>query len=382
MREILELGLKNILRQKIRTLLTIIGIMIGIAAIVALGSISEGLSKEVSEALEQASGQIFVYEESNTALFLAMASSKLSEETVEEIENIDGIKDSIPYVMDFGYIDQDRNFGQPDLFITGVDPEDEPLFVTENAVLEDGDRLEAGDGFTATIGHDLADVLDLEVGDTVELKEENFVVKGVYKKFGDDGLDSGAIIPIDVAFELLDTEEYSGVVIYPEDIDDVEDLAENIEESVEDVTALSTEEFATQISSVLDQIQIFTFGVAGISAVVGGLGVMNTMIMSVMERKREIGVLKAVGATNGYVLRLILIESSLLSLIGGLIGLLIGWLASLGLTLATNGALTGYVSFGLATRSLAFAIVLGVIGGYYPSKKASELSPVEALRYE
>jgi putative ABC transport system permease protein len=136
------------------------------------------------------------------------------------------------------------------------------------------------------------------------------------------------------------------------------------------------------MNTIIDQIQIFTIGVGAISAVVGGLGVMNTMIMSVMERKREIGVLKAIGATNSYILKMIIIESAILSSIGGLLGLLIGSLASVSLTVVTNGSLKGYVSFWLASRAYLFALALGIVGGYYPSKQASNLSPVEAVTYE
>jgi putative ABC transport system permease protein len=378
----IDLGLKNIFRQKTRTVLTVIGIVIGIAAIVTLGSISEGLRRDISQNLEQASGQIIVYEDSGSGVFIAMTTSRLSETTVEEISNVDGVKDYVPYVMDVGYLNDGQAFGQPSIYITGVDPEKEILLVTENAELDEGEMLEPGDGYVANIGINLADALNVDVGDSIDLKDESFVVKGIFKKFGDPGLDSGAIIPVDVAFDLFDREDYSVVTVYPEDINDVEDVANDIEQTVDGVTATTTEEFATQISGILDQIELFTIGVAAISAVVGGLGVMNTMIMSVMERKREIGVMKAIGATNGYVLRLILMESAFLSSIGGLIGLFVGFLGSLAMTAATNGSINGYVSFNLASRAFLFALLLGVVGGYYPSKKAAELSPVEALMYE
>ncbi|NCN39124.1 MAG: FtsX-like permease family protein, partial [Candidatus Aenigmarchaeota archaeon] len=130
------------------------------------------------------------------------------------------------------------------------------------------------------------------------------------------------------------------------------------------------------------QIGFFTIGIAGISAVVGGLGVMNTMIMSVMERRREIGVLKAIGATNSYVIRMILIESTIISLIGGLLGLGVGYLGSKAIGAFSGGQAQGIVTSNLALNSMLFALFLGVVGGLYPARKASQLSPVEALRYE
>jgi len=106
------------------------------------------------------------------------------------------------------------------------------------------------------------------------------------------------------------------------------------------------------------------------------------MIMSVMERKREIGVLKAIGATNDYIIKLILIESALISFIGGLLGLGIGFFASKGLGFVTQGQAEGIVTPRLAIYSMLFALFLGIIGGLYPAKRASKLSPVEALKYE
>jgi putative ABC transport system permease protein len=377
-----ELALKNIFRQKTRTALTVVGVLIGIAAIVALGSISEGLRVEISRSLEQASGLITVIEESNGGLFLSMSNSELSQETVDEIMNIDGIRDSTPVIYRVGYIEEDASFGQPTLFESGVNPEDIELFTTEGVVLEEGELLEEGDVDYAMLGWTLSENLDLEVGDTITIEERDFTVKGIYEEFGDPGLDSGVIIPIEIAKDLFETDTYSAVIVYPEDIDEVEDLANSIEDSVEGVTAFTTAEFAQQIDRIVDQIGFFTIGIAAISAIVGGLGVMNTMIMSVMERRREIGVLKAIGATNSYVLKMILIESSLISLMGGLVGLGIGFLASQALGILTQGQANGIVTPRLAVYSLTFALFLGVIGGLYPARRASKLSPVEALRYE
>ncbi len=378
----LELALKNITRQKTRTALTVIGIIIGIAAIVALGSISEGLRVQITKSLEQASGLITVIEESKGGLFLSMGASELSQETVDEVMSFDGIKDATAILYKIGYLDETTGFGQPTLFESGVAPEDIELFTTEGVVLLDGEILEEGDTDYAMIGEHISEKLGLEVGDTITIEERDFTVKGIYEEFGDSGIDDGVIIPIDIAQELFDTDTYSAVVVYPEDIEEVEELAKDIEDSIEGVSAFTTAEFAKQIGQIVDQIGFFTIGIAGISAIVGGLGVMNTMIMSVMERRREIGVLKAIGATNDYIIKMILIESALISLIGGLIGLGVGYVGSKGLGFISGGQAEGIVTPRLAMYSMLFALFLGIVGGLYPARKASKLSPVEALRYE
>ncbi len=377
------MALRNVFRQKARTALTVLGVMIGIAAIVALGSLSEGLRVQITKNLEQASGIITVTEESDQGLFVGMTTSELTQETVDEIGQIDGIREYTPVVYEVGYLDEDSvGFGQPTLFEAGVRPEDIELYTTEAAVLDEGEILDEGDTDYAMMGYTISQELDLEVGDLVTVEERDFIIKGIYEEFGYPGLDSGIIIPLEIALDLFERDTYSAVVVYPEDLDEVEALANDIEDTVEGVSAFTTAEFAKQIQNIVDQIGFFTIGIAAISAIVGGLGVMNTMIMSVMERRREIGVLKAIGATNSYVLRMILIESAIISLIGGLLGLGIGYLGSNALKYLTGGQAEGIVTLRLIIYSMAFALFLGIVGGLYPANRASKLSPVEALRYE
>jgi len=380
--KMLEMALRNVFRQKTRTALTVVGIMIGIAAIVALGSISEGLRVQIAKSLEQSSGLITVIEKSDSGLFMSLSSSELSQETVDEVMAVSGIKDATPVVYKVGYLEGDSGFGEPSLFEIGVDPEKIDLYTTEGARLAEGETLDDGDTEYVMAGSKITEKLDLKVGDTVAVEEKEFIVKGIYEEFGNSGLDSGIIMPLDIAKELFETDKYSSIIIYPEDINSVEDLAKDIEDTVDGVSAITTAQFAKQIGQIVDQIGFFTIGIAGISAVVGGLGVMNTMIMSVMERRREIGVLKAIGATNSYVIRMILIESTIISLIGGLLGLGVGYLGSKAIGAFSGGQAQGIVTSNLALNSMLFALFLGVVGGLYPARKASQLSPVEALRYE
>jgi len=380
--KMLEMALRNVFRQKTRTALTVVGIMIGIAAIVALGSISEGLRVQIAKSLEQSSGLITVIEKSDSGLFMSLSSSELSQETVDEVMAVSGIKDATPVVYKVGYLEGDSGFGEPSLFEIGVDPEKIDLYTTEGARLAEGETLDDGDTEYVMAGSKITEKLDLKVGDTVAVEEKEFIVKGIYEEFGNSGLDSGIIMPLDIAKELFETDKYSSIIIYPDDINNVEDLAKDIEDTVDGVSAITTAQFAKQIGQIVDQIGFFTIGIAGISAVVGGLGVMNTMIMSVMERRREIGVLKAIGATNSYVIRMILIESTIISLIGGLLGLGVGYLGSKAIGAFSGGQAQGIVTSNLALNSMLFALFLGVVGGLYPARKASQLSPVEALRYE
>ncbi|MEM4267091.1 MAG: ABC transporter permease, partial [Candidatus Nanoarchaeia archaeon] len=195
-------------------------------------------------------------------------------------------------------------------------------------------------------------------------------------------IDTGIIVPLDDLKNILNRETYQVIYVVPDDVKDTENIASQIEDSSDRFDAMTSTDIARQASQIVDQIRFFTFGIGAVAAFVGGLGVMNTMIMAVMERRKEIGVMKAIGATNSMVLRQILTESALISLIGGIGGVVLGVVASAVLFSTSFGQISPVVTPGLALTGIGFALFLGVIGGLYPARKASQLDPVEALRYE
>jgi putative ABC transport system permease protein len=381
MQEFIDMAIKNIWRQKTRSALTIVGIMIGIAAIVALGSISEGLRILIEKNLQQASGMITVLQKSDGSLFTAIARSRISEAQLEEISKVSGVKDATGIIMRGAYLEGGGGFSEPDLFFTGIDPSKIDMFISSN-IRYDGELLEPSDTFEVVLGRTLADKLGVDIGDTVSYRGYEFQVKGILEKTGDTSTDKGFVVNIQTAREILDVEDYTMVIVLPEDLDEVGDVAKAIEDSVDGVSAITTEQFAKQISNIVDQISFFTVGIAAISAIVGGLGVMNTMIMSVMERRKEIGILKAIGATRSFIIKQIIIESALLSLIGGLLGLLLGQIGSWSIGYFSQGLAFAQTTPGLMINALLFSLSLGVVGGLYPANMASNLDPIEALRYE
>ncbi len=381
MQELIEIAIKNIWRQKTRSALTIIGIMIGIAAIVALGSISEGLKVLIEKNLQQASGMITVLQKSDGSLFAAIARSRITETQLEEISKVSGVKDVTGIIMKGVYLEGKGGFSEPDMFFIGVDPSKIDMFVSSNIRYE-GELLEPTDTFEVVLGESLADKLGVDLGDTVTYRGYEFQVKGIMEKVSDATTDKGFIVNIQTAKEILNVEDYTMVIVLPEDLDKVGDVARAIEDSIDGVSAITTEEFAKQISNIIDQISFFTISIAAISAIVGGLGVMNTMIMSVMERRKEIGILKAIGATNSFIMKQIIIESALLSLIGGLLGLLMGKIGSLCIGYFSQGLAIAQTTPKLMFNALLFSLFLGIIGGLYPAMMAARLDPIEALRYE
>ena len=154
----------------------------------------------------------------------------------------------------------------------------------------------------------------------------------------------------------------------------------------ENFQVLSASQIAEQINSVLGIIQVVLIGIAAISLVVGGIGIMNSMYTSVLERTKEIGIMKSIGARNSDILMLFLLESGFIGLIGGVFGVLLG--SGIGILVGKAAASAGYgilkikISFGLIMFGLAFAIIIGMISGALPARQASKLKPVDALRYE
>lgn len=376
----LDIAFRNTRRQKTRSFLTILGIVIGIAAIVALGAISEGLNYMVAKQMESIAGKIIIYEK-GSSMMTGYTGSDITQEDVDELADMDGIKDVIPmifYMLDSGGGFQ---FSQPYMAI-GLDPDKQDYFRGEKVGIEDGRELEEGDSGVTMVGKKFAEGYNLEVGDYVTINEEEFYVVGIVEQTDNGDIDNSAMIPLQELKDLIGSETYPFLLAIPEDIDKAEDIAEDIKDQFEDFDVITEKELARTVAELMSNIQIFTFGIGGIAAFVGGLGVMNTMIMAVLERRREIGVFKAIGATDRMILRQFLTESALLSVIGGLLGIALGCLAAVAMGILSGFAATPVITPGLLAGSFTFALALGLFGGLYPSIKAASLDPVEALRYE
>jgi len=376
----LDLALKNISKQRTRTLLTVIGIVIGITAIVALGSFAEGINAMVNKELGAIAGKIIVTQKDSGGAMTAYAGSDITQEQLDNIKSIPGVDDAVPMVW---YMPRGAGLGQgmPSWFAIGIDISKLDVMLGKNIVIEDGSRFEPGEHDVAIVGTTVAENLNVKVGDFFTVKDRDFLVTGVVEKTDIQDVDSGVIVPIEDLQSLIGKENsYQMVYVIPEDPQLSESVADEINSQDDTLSAMSSKDLARQVSEIIDTVRIFTFGVGAVAAFVGGLGVMNTMIMAVIERKRELGVMKAIGATRRLLLVQILTESSAISLIGGLVGLFLGWLVSFGFGFFTGGMINGVVTPGLALGSLAFALALGVFGGLYPAWKAAGLDPVDALR--
>ena len=236
---------------------------------------------------------------------------------------------------------------------------------------------------------------EIHVGDTLYISDIKFEVVGTAARIGNRQDDTQVYIPVDTAKELFKDPGYALIYAFTKKGFETSAVAEfvkdrmrrdrGLKEGLEDFTVSTAEQLMQVVGDVLLIVQTIVIGIAAISLVVGGIGIMNTMYTSVLERTREIGIMKAIGARNGDIATIFLLESGLLGIIGGVIGIAIGVAVGTGIEYVAqqnNIAFTASFSPILIAGALLFSFIVGALSGLLPAMKASSLKPIEALRYE
>lgn len=395
----LDIALKNVFRQKVRSSLTTLGIAMGIGLILTLGAIGEGLNQQIQQSFGDMAAVVDVrYRGTDDGI---------TDDMIEDIRDIEGVK-SVAAIGEYritrgrggwgfgGHMSFMRGGGgSSNIIFTAINPEDQDYLIGEKIVAEEGRKLDTSDNgqYVVLLGATTAENQYLNIGDEIEYQRtiENddgedetesfyFEVVGILEFAGESDVDGAAFVPLNTMQELEDDEEITQLKVRLENIENVENITSDINAINDDIFAMSPLEMVRRLEDTLGTITMAVFGIGAVSIIVGGIGIMNTMIMSVMERRREIGVMKAIGATTGNILRQVLQESAVLSLIGGFVGLLLGYGA---LTLVnTYTSFVTVLSPTLIGIGLGFSLVLGMGAGLYPAWSASQLDPIEVLRYE
>jgi len=401
----LNLAIKNIKERKSRVSLTFLGIAIGIMAIVALMGIGEGMQQAVTGELSSLTDTIIVTTGSISASpagggFMGNGDIYFTDRDIEDISRISGIKDMSPVL--FGSALMRYNGETVSVSLLGLDPESMAnIFGIEFLGLESGSFMQEGEQSRVIMGHKVAyDYFDSEitVGKRVDINGKKFVVNGIYKEQG-AGFSTETDDYIHMTtrdFEKLTGQRnISGVLVRVYDVGSVEAIAVEIEESIDEnhgtedfAQAITMSSILESIQSVLQIIQVVLLAIAAIALVVASIGIMNTMLTSVMERTHEIGIMKAIGARNRDVMLIFIAEGALISLIGGGVGVLLGFVGANGFGAASSGfmgtgmSLTPVITLPTVVLSLTVAFLVGILSSLYPARKAAKMSPIEAVRYE
>lgn len=375
--EVLALIYRNLRARPIRSILTLLGIVVSTASMVLFLSFGEGLRKALGAELSSVGPAVLVLPEGVEAF--SPGYPELRPETVEALKESArelGISQVIPYVvLTRGGLDPQSAF-----VFQGIPEGLSPKALYPNLALAEGTLTPGPRG--AVVGSRLAERNQLGIGKVLRLSPRvSLRVEGILKSNG--GLADNIIyVPASVVQEALGTRNYTAVAVGIQEGLKAERVAEAIQARITGVSAQTTGDvmrFAERAVRISDLVR---FGISLVALVVGGLLVANTVMMSVYERIREFGLMRALGAKQGFIFGLVLSEALLLGVVGGLLGLLLGQVAS-GLVNWFTGREVGLalsaITFRLASFALLVAVVLGLLAGFLPARTASRLKVVEAL---
>ncbi|HRW08323.1 MAG TPA: ABC transporter permease [Caldilineaceae bacterium] len=360
--------IKNLLRRAVRSLLTIAGIAIGVAAVVALGAMAQGIAQNYTSAVGLANDLLVTQANAYDVVF-----SSLDESYGERIAAVPGV-DSVEAGV-FGWINVDN---VPYFLIYGYEPG--TVAMTHYRIVEG--KPVTGPGQLA-LGRRAAESLNLGLDNTLRLYGVPYRIVGIYET-GQAMEESGGVVTKDDAQTI--TQKQRQVSLFQIGLHrnaDPDSVAARIQSIDDELTVTKSSEYEGN-EQMMAMLQGFAWGIAAIAVLIGGLGMMSAMVMSVMERTREIGTLRAVGWSRWRVVQLILGEAIGLSLIGGIIGSALGaglaWLA--GQAPGVGAFLEGSFRYTIFVQGMVTALALGIVGGLFPAWTAANLQPVEALRYE
>lgn len=406
-------ALGSIVGAKLRSVLTMLGIVIGVFAVLVMIGIGDGVKAEVGGQINSLGSNILTItpgqlgQSSSTArngqqqqqkgagpnFGSSFGSTTLSQKDVKTAEETPNVSETAPFGIISSVVTQ-ASLSSNTAYIVSTEPS---YFSIRDIKLENGGIFSSANNqekkFVAVIGADTKQNLfgDSEaVGKTIGIRGKNFTVVGVTKK-SESGLNLGAssddivYIPYQTGVDLTGSDQVFRILIQVNDAKNIDSVKRSLESSIkanhggaQDFSVLTQEELLSTFNSILDILSSFVVAIAAISLLVGGIGIMNIMLVTVSERTREIGIRKAVGATFWNILGQFLTEAVIISLIGGLIGLGLAYLA--GLLIKKFANITPVYSVKSLALAVGVSLFVGIVFGVAPAIKAARKRPIQALK--
>jgi len=412
-----RLALNILLHSKLRSWLTIIGIVIGVAAIVAIVSIGEGAQASVQERLGGLGADIITVSPGfqraaggfrggfgggggaggNTAT--TTSAKNLTSRDIQVIKAVEGI--SFVNGMISGRADVSFLAESASVNVQGVDTLAWSNMLTIE--LESGRYLNPGDNNVVVIGSRIARSTfkqPLVLNRDITIEGRLFKIVGILKESGSGGDDNRIFMPIEQARNVIEdagNEKIDSIVIKVSDanfvtektseIDSMLMLSRHVTNRTKDFTVTSSQATLERVQGVTETFTLFLGAIAAVSLLVGAVGIANTMFTSVLEKTKEIGIMKAIGARNFDIMMIFLLNSGLVGLVGGLLGVGLGSVISFVLPnflsgIGPGGSVRTVIPANLLIEALLISIIIGMVAGAIPAHRASKLKPVDALRYE
>lgn len=384
----LKLALSSILANKLRSVLTMLGIIIGVTAVIALVSIGQGATKSVTDRVASLGTNLLTININGRG-----STTTINYEEAAAFAKIAGVKYASPATRQSMTVKAETK--DTDVAVTGVTP---AYLAVRDYKLAQGRFISQLDlefyQKIAVLGSSTAEELFgtvSPVGQKVLINGKHYKVVGVLEEKGSSlggSNDDIVMIPITSSERLFQSKGVSTVYVQADDGADIDTIKAALETKLAKMFRNSTDAYnifnqadvLATFDSVSTTLSIALGGIAGISLLVGGIGIMNIMLVSVSERTREIGIRKAIGAKKKDIMTQFLIEAVVLSGLGGVIGVLAG--VSISVLVSALTSLTTELSFTIIAVAFGFSVVIGVIFGVFPANKAAKLKPIEALRFE
>jgi putative ABC transport system permease protein len=372
--------LKNVIRRRVRSSLTVIGMAVAVGAVVALVGISSGFERSFLNIYQKQKVDIIVQQRGVKQKLTSVLDAKLE----DEIKKIPGVKQINSGLVDFTSMDE---LGPVGVLVQGWQPDSPLMLALQPELLPGGHLLTYADKKGVLLGERLAISLDKKVGDKMTIfDDETYVVKGVFRSGTVYENGSMTVLLEDLQRFMGREGQVSGFAIVVDNPDDkaaIERIRLDIEKLGKNVEATPTAQFVNATQEI-QFVRAMAWVTSAVALIIGAVGMLNTMVMSVFERTREIGILRAIGWGRWRVVRMILMESILLSLTGGVVGA--AGAVALTHVLANQPAVAGmvdsYVAPSVIAQGFLIALCVGLLGAAYPAYRGAQLLPTEALRHE